>query len=142
MAADAETPQTFAAKATIVIPAPKGGVTVTKYERIQAAAQKIIESLLPAAEKRAMRQLGLNPNEGLSIKVTPVPESLLFELNAIGPSSREAANFANNVAGQLEQALPKADPVAIKQLEVELGAPPVLLLWEAAQSSSVTAVRH
>ena len=141
-ATDAETPQMFAAMAVVVIPAPKGGVALNKYAEIQALAQEIITSLLPAAERRAMAQMGANADDKLSIRMIAVPDSLLFELHATAFSSKLAADFANGVAGQLEQALPRADPAAVKQLETDIGKPPVFLLWEKAKAFPVTEVRH
>lgn len=139
--ANAASPQTFTETAVVAILGPKEGLTPTKYGVIEVLAQEIIKSLLPVAERNAIQQMGLNTNDDFSLKVNPVPESLLFELHATGPSSKSAADFANSVACQLEKGLPNADPVAVQQLERELGNGPILLLLEPAKPDCITEVR-
>jgi hypothetical protein len=139
-AAHAQSPQTFTAKAVVAILGPKEGLSPTNFEKTQAAAQKIITGLLPGAEKRALQQLEFSSSDGLSVKLNAVPDSLVFELHATAPTLKLAADFANNIAGQLEQSLPKADPAAVHQLEVEIGQPPILLIFETAKPSLVTQV--
>jgi hypothetical protein len=141
-AADLETYQSYTAKTVVAILGPKEGLTSIKYGAIQVLAQEIITSLLPAAERNAFQQMGLDANGDVSIKVNPVPDSLVFELHVTAPSSKTAADFANNVAAQLEQALPTADPTAIQQLERELRHGPILLLLEPAKPLCVTEVRR
>lgn len=138
----AETPQTATAKVVLAILGPKEGLLSAKFEKIQAAAEKLIRSLLPAAAKDATQDLGLRTDLGVSIKLNPIPDSLVFELYSTAPDSNIAVSFANNVAGQLVQALPKADHDAIQQLESEIGMPPVLLILESAKPSPVTMVRR
>lgn len=142
LAADAASSQTGTATAVVAILGPKEGLTLTSFGATQVLAQEIITSLLPAAERIAIQQLGLSADTDLSIKVNPVPDSLVFELNATGPTSKIASDFANSVAVQLERALPNADPVAVKQLEHEIRDGPILLLVEPAKPACITVVGH
>jgi hypothetical protein len=139
--AEAEVPETFTAKAVVGILGPKEGLTAANFEKTQAAAQHIIASLLPIAEKRALLQMDLGPGDGLAITVNAVPDSSAFELHATAPSSRLAAEFANVTAGQIVQALPQADPAAVRQLELLSGEPPILLILEKAEPALITQVR-
>jgi hypothetical protein len=141
-ATDAETPETATAKVVVAILGPKEGIPSGKYDKIQVAAQDIITSLLPDAKKKAIQQMKLDSDAGLSIKLNAVPYSLVFELYATGPSLNTAADYANDVAGQLEQGLPKADPAAVQQLELQMGMAPILLILETAKPSFITEVRH
>jgi hypothetical protein len=136
----AESPQTYSATAVVAILGPKEGLSSANFQKTQAAAQRIITSLLPVAERRALLLPEFDSLGGLSVKLNAVPDSLEFELHSTAPTSKLAADFANLIAGQLEQCLPKADPAAVRQLELQVGLPPILLIFETAKPSLITQV--